>query len=127
MKEINMGAVTNTNLLLAYAMYSAHPDFVDEHDHVHDMDADQNYTREIISDDSPSIDMSMDKGPPAFKDEMNAVVEEAINIVRMEDAEGELDDYDDEEIEEEEDEEDEDLELGDDFAGPEEEEAPAKD
>ena len=39
----------------------------------------------------------------------------------MEDAEGELDDYDDEEIEEEEDEEDEDLELGDDFAGPEEE------
>lgn len=120
-----MGAVTNTNLLLAYAMYSAHPDFVDENDHVHDMDADQNYTREIISDDSPSIDMSMDKGPPIFKDEMNAVVEEAINIVRMEDAEGELDDYDDEEIEEEEDEEDEDLDEIEPF-DPEEEVAPAE-
>ena len=53
MKEINMCAFTNTNLLLAYVMYSAHPDFIDEHDHIHDMDADQNYTREIISDDSP--------------------------------------------------------------------------
>ena len=32
---------------------------------------------------------------------MNAMVDEAINIVRMEDAEGELDDYGDEEAEEE--------------------------
>ena len=122
-----MGAITNTNLLLAYAMYSAHPDFIDENDHVHvDEDAGLNYTREIISDDSPSIDMSMDKGPPAFEDEMNAVVEEAINKVRMEDAEGELDDYDEEEAEDEEEEDNEELEeaiLGDE----DEEEAPAED
>jgi len=59
MKEISIGAVTNTNLLLAYAMYSAHPDFVGE-DHVADYDADQYITQEIISDDSPSIDNSMD-------------------------------------------------------------------
>ena len=37
MKKINMGAVTNTNLLLAYAMYSTrtNPDFAYENDHVH--------------------------------------------------------------------------------------------